>query len=532
MKYLKLCLKETVPKRRNVSKNPVPWWTKECTEKIKERNRMCNKMSRKITFEKVDEYLKKKAEAQRVLRQAERNYWRTFCMKLDRYMPESKIWTCIKRMNGVLITKTKNMSTLIVNSKDIVSDPEKANAFGNYFQKIGIKDRDTNKELPKAPNNDIHILNVDHVINEPFFITEFEKAVQSRKRTAPGKDNIPYFVYENLPKAIKEIMLNIINLIWKTGEIPLQLKHSVIIPILKHGKDPRYTSSYRPIALTSCFAKIIERIIKERLQWFFEKHELLPNFLSGFRKGRSVTDNIVQLENDIQKSINCNEHVIAVFLDVEKAFDTVWIKGLVFKLAKYGIEGNMLRYIENYLTARTFQVRIGNTTSKTYKTHNGLPQGSVLSPLLYNIMMGDIPTDQDVRISMYADDCAIWISGRNIVHITEKIQKYLNLLIGWFEEWGFRLSPVKTVPVFFTKSWKDVLPPDIGLNGNVLMYEKSHRFLGVIFDKRLTWQPHIENVITRSKRKLNILKMSNWDKLGKLLEITYYGVQSTYKVSF
>ena len=111
-----------------------------------------------------------------------------------------------------------------------------------------------------------------------------------------------------------------------------------------------------------------------------------------------------------------------------------------------------------------------------------------------------------------------------IVHITEKIQKYLNLLICWFEEWGFRLSPVKTVPVFFTKSWNAALPPDIELNGNVLMYEKSHRFLGVIFDKSLTWQPHIENVITRSKRKLNILRCltgTNWGSSSKSLIMVY-----------
>ena len=134
-------------------------------------------------------------------------------------------------------------------------------------------------------------------------------------------------------------------------------------------------------------------MIKERIQWYVEKNNLLPNFLSGFRKGRSTTDNIVQLENDIQKNINCSVHTLAVFLDVEKAYDSLWIEGLLFKLNQCGIQGKMLNYLQNYLTERTFQVRISDIESGEYKMLNGLPQGSVLSPILYNIMMRDIPTD-------------------------------------------------------------------------------------------------------------------------------------------
>ena len=140
--------------------------------------------------------------------------------------------------------------------------------------------------------------------------------------------------------------------------------------------------------------------------------------------------------------------------------------------------------------------------------------------------MRDIPTDPEVTISMYADDCAIWIAGKNIHTVVMKLQKYLDVLSSWFKEWGFTLSNEKTVPVLFTKSTINPLPV-IKLEGNVLTYKNNHRFLGMIFDSKLTWQLHIENIVTRSKRKLNILRAltgTKWGSSSKSLLIVYRAI--------
>ena len=123
-------------------------------------------------------------------------------------------------------------------------------------------------------------------------------------------------------------MLNLINQIWETGEIPAACKHSILIPILKQNKDPTKTTSYRPIAFTSCFMKIMESMVKKRLQFFLGKHDILSPIQNGFRKGRCTIDNIIHLENDIQKNLETSVKTLAVFIDLEKAFDSLWTKGL------------------------------------------------------------------------------------------------------------------------------------------------------------------------------------------------------------
>ena len=267
----------------------------------------------------------------------------------------------------------------------------------------------------------------------------------------------------------------------------------------------------------------MERMVKDRLEWFVEKQNIIPPFISGFRKGRSSTDNIVFLENAIQKRINNKGHTIAIFLDLEKAYDTLNVEGLLTKIQKRGVEGNMLRFLCYYLTDRTYQVRINNKCSETKSLKRGLPQGSILSPLLFNIMMSDIPVDTQVGILLYADDIVIWMSGTSVQYMANKIQAYLNQLSFWFKKWGFKVSLLKTNGVLFTKSVK-LQPPVIMLNEVALTFNANHRFLGVIFDSKLLWHDHIENIVKRCKSKLNILRClsgTKWGSSSKTLLLVY-----------
>lgn len=524
IKKLTEIIREAQPKKSKKKHNPVPWWSHDCTKIIKERNRANNKLKRHISTENLNIYLKKKAEAQKILRQAERNYWQNFCQRLNPYVPESMVWSTIKRLKGSSNQKRKsqNIPVLKDNEREILSDKEKAETFSSFFQSISKV-----KECIEIGNEQTVIKSMDrgmdHVLNEPLTIQELQKALNSCKQSAPGKDMIPYQVYQKLPVQSKQYMLKIMNLIWDTGDIPTSLKHSILIPVLKQDKDPHNVSSYRPIALTSCFAKILERVIKYRLQWFVEKKGIFPPFMSGFRAKRNVLDNIILLENTVQRSINVGEYTLVVFLDIEKAYDRLNIKGLMYKLAINDISGNMLQFLDNFLKERTFQVKIGQDISECYEMYNGLPQGSVLSPLLYNIMMCDIPTDEYITTSVYADDCAIWISGNDIEFISDKLQYYLNTLEKWFTKWGFRLSQSKTVPVLFTKKNKFKYP-ELRLNNTALSFQSKKKFLGMIFDQKLSWKTHIDMLVSKCKRKINILRCltgTTWGSSSKMLLIVY-----------
>ena len=178
MEYLKEVIKEAVPQKSKKKQNPVPWWTKECSAKIKERNKASNKLSkgRMITLENIDDYCNKKTMAQRVLRQAEQKYWQAFCTKLDRYMPESKIWTCIKRLNGVPGARSNFFSSLTENDQEITREDEKVHVFVHYFQSLGMREDRVNEQYLALVKNSMNIQ--ESVINEPFLLIELEKAVQ------------------------------------------------------------------------------------------------------------------------------------------------------------------------------------------------------------------------------------------------------------------------------------------------------------------------------------------------------------------
>ena len=185
-------------------------------------------------------------------------------------------------------------------------------------------------------------------------------------------------------------LLNIFNDIWETGQFPEDWTYATIIPIPKHGKDPSEPNNYRPIALTSCLCKTLERMINKRLNWFLESNSHILLFQSGFRTDRSTTDNLVRLETFICDAFIKKEHVVAVFFDLEKAYDTTWRYGILKYIHKLGLRGRLPTFIENFLADRTMQVRVGSSLSDEYDQEQGVPQGGVLSSTLFSIKINNI----------------------------------------------------------------------------------------------------------------------------------------------
>ena len=191
---------------------------------------------RRISIENLIDFQDKKAEAQKILRQAEQDYWLRFCLNIDRYTRESKIWSCIRRMNG-LSTQKKKVPNLIIEDKEVRDDKEKANSFAEYFSVI---ENDTHEIETQSTFNDQYFEEVSRplVINEPFNMEELENALRigNKKKSAPGHDNITYEVYYNLPPKGKEFLLKLYNRIWNTGNIPKVCKHSIFVPLIKSEK--------------------------------------------------------------------------------------------------------------------------------------------------------------------------------------------------------------------------------------------------------------------------------------------------------
>ena len=214
--------------------------------------------------------------------------------------------------------------------------------------------------------------------------------------------------------------------------------------------------------------------------------------------------------------------VLAVFLDLEKAFDLMWRSGVILKLTEYGIKGRSLKWIKDFLTDRKIRTKIDDTYVEFQEQENGSPQGAVLSPTLFNVIADSLKqkllallSRHGVDLSQFADDSAVWKSGKNIEEIIKIIQIILQAIEEWAKEWGFLISPGKTQEVLFNSFGIDPKSlPKLKLNDRELEYSESATFLGMTFDHLLTWREHIDKLISRCNNDLNLMRMVSGTSFG------------------
>ena len=499
--------KKTIPQTRNGhhrarKQKKLPYWNEDCRHAIYARNRARNKMIRNRTAENIDSYRKLKGTAQKTIKTAASDYWMTFCGTVHRTRKLSTVWNMAKRMNGV--TTCSKPQSLFHENKIIESDRDKANLFVNNFSKVSSDDNySTEFKIRRqfeftslCENTTDNTLKYEYrdALNDSFSYNELKRAIRSSKNSTPGDDRISYVMLQHLPRQSLTALLFLYNEVWRTGNFPQAWRHSVIVPVLKAGKDKQNLSSYRPISLTGTVGKIMERLVKDRLMYYLEKNGILNNCQTGFRQGRGTTDQLIRLQDTINKYNLNRGYTAAVFIDFQSAYDMLWHDGLLVKLKKMGVTGEMYNYIKQFLCGRTIPVRVGKELSGTIEVKNGTPQGSVISPLLFLIMINDLPQCiKGSEITFFADDSCLFRSGRRLDAIIRSLQTDLNNLVEWCEKNGFKISMEKTVAVLFTHR-KENIHSTLKIDTFVKVDDKA-RFLGLIFDSKLTWNDHVDYVI-------------------------------------
>ena len=295
------------------------------------------------------------------------------------------------------------------------------------------------------------------------------------------------------PKSLKTL-LDIFNDIWETGKFPESWELATIIPIPKPGKDHAEPTNYRPIALTSCICKTLERMINTRLVWYLEFNNLISPVQSGFRSERSTNDNLVRLETFIRDAFVKKEHVVAVFFDLEKAYDTTWKYGILRDLHEFGVKGRLATFVESFLANRSIQVRVGSTLSDTFGLSQGVPQGSILSTTLFNIKINSIMNCLDPKTdgSLYVDDFYMCYRSTSMRTIERHLQQCINRIEDWALKNGFKFSKSKTQCVHFCQLRKIHDDPELYLYGSLIPVVDDSKFLGLIFDRKLSFIPHIK----------------------------------------
>jgi ribonuclease HI len=499
-------------KSKNKRHKPLPFWNENCNKAIYERNRIRNKMNKSRNLDDYVEFKRQNAIAKRVIADEAKTSWETYCSELNNQSKLSSIWNMARRMEGV--ASATSIPTLQSEDTKAESNLQKANLLGKIYSQASstsnykdeflnyLQNKDNeNKTLPNQYNNDTSALNVI------FTIRELQDAIDASKNNkSPGEDRIPYELIKHLHKNVRKVLLSFYNKVWTTGVIPKEWNHAIIMPILKPNKDPTAPESYRPISLTPTLCKIMEKMITNRLQWFLETNKLLTPYQTGFRKHKSTIDQILRLQDYIHKKLSNKQNVLAIFIDFERAYDMLHVPTLLEKLHKMGISGNIFDWISKFLTNRTFQVKVGIELSEKFSQENGTPQGSVISSLLFLIMINNLdPGSENVELSLFADDSAIFYASRNVKLLQDKIQKAINKINDWCDENGFKISLAKTTGIVFTKKRK--LPKlRITLNNKQIKIENTVKFLGVIFDSKLKWNSHIDYIVTKCKKRMNIMR--------------------------
>lgn len=266
--------------------------------------------------------------------------------------------------------------------------------------------------------------------DEPFSSSELECALNGLKDSSPGEDGIPYSFIIKLNQSSKSFFLKLINDIFISGQIPTRWKTQVVIPIKKPGKDANDPSSYRPIALSSTLCKIMEHLVKNRLEWFVESKHILSTSQFGFRKGKSTMDSLAIFTSDIRLSYSNDETLVGVFLDVASAYDNVLLPLLRQKMYQLSIPVRIIHFVCNLFMGRSVKfLHRGNISAPRY-VWNGLPQGSVLSPLLYSIYTYDLDlsTNSFCNVLQYADDLTLYFSSKSVEEISYRLNSAIYYL--------------------------------------------------------------------------------------------------------
>ena len=334
-----------------------------------------------------------------------------------------------------------------------------------------------------------------------------------------------------MPITEKQKLLDFINFLWLNHTFPDQWRNAHTIPILKPGKTPTDTNSYRPISLTITLCKIMEKMIKVRLMHFLQTNNIIAQHQYGFQKGKSTLDPLTHLENAIRETIIRGQYLVVVFLDIEKAYDMVWGHGLLQDLLDIGLKGNLPIFIENFLKNRTLQVKIANFISSKFRIENGLPQGSILSVAFFLIIINKMFENcTDTINRLFCDDGCFWSRAPDLDTAETKIQNTLNHLTKWSKEKGLKFSTHKSTYCIFThKTYTRDLT--LTLYNEQLPRSFQVKYLGMTLDHRLNWNAHIVLLKEKCQKRMNILRCVSKRKWGadrKTLKTLYLSlIQST-----
>lgn len=494
---------------KHINKAPAPWWNDTCRDAVEKSRKALLDYQSSMTLPLYIEYKKCEALKKRTIIEQKRNGWRNLCASFNRFTPVSRVWNFIRRFKRIGNLKR----------------PKNDEWIPDFFRKLSQNNDISNSDLSHFFHANSHDSSTSFLL-KPFNWNEFSSALNSRRDTAPGLDEFPYIMFKNLHIDCKQKLLDILNKLWIDQIIPESWKTQCVIPILKPDKPEDDHNSYRPISLTSCIGKLVEQMIKVRLDYYIESNNIIPPTQFGFRKGKSAHDNFVAFIEDMKDCLNSQSSAVCAFLDVEGAYDNVDLHQLVKVLADIGLPGKLLKWIFNFNIDRELYVKFNNILHGPEKTSKGLMQGSSLSPILFNLYTSQIHkyVKEKVQILQFADDILVYSKEKDIDTASHKLNNSLRELDYYYSKiLKLQINSNKSSVIVFGSNSK----VKIKYNNIVIQQFKEKKFLGIIIDENLSFHSHIDYISKRAYRGINILRClagTFWGSDPKTLSMLYKSI--------
>ena len=491
-----------------------PWVTKGFLNSTKTKDKLYKNKLKNPNESNISEYKSFNKNLNKLKRIMKREYYRN---KLEENMHNMKnTWSIINEVLGKEINKSKFPSSFTIKGKQITDKNTIANEFNIFFSEIGFK---TGQQVPSTNVNfnDYLSKNVPHsMFLRPVSLdTVINTTLSLKSKTSSGHDNISTKVLKKSIISVAEPMTHIINLSLIEGKVPDQLKQAKVIPVYK-SSDPTLLNNYRPISLLPAFSKLFEKIIYNKIIEFLNEFNILYQHQYGFRQKHSTVHPIIHFLNHCAESSNetIPKITLAVFCDLSKAFDVINHEILLYKLNVLGLRGKINSWLRDYLTGRRQYVQLDDEKSFSLEIKCGVPQGSILGPLLYLLYVNDICKACSCEILSFADDTTMYLSDSNIDTLYKNANVEINKLYQWFCANKLSLNATKTKYIVIrpkNKKWNleqhSILIKDTQLTriGNDCK-DQCFKFLGLHIDEALTWQKHIKSINSKIARALFSIK--------------------------
>ena len=414
-----------------------------------------------------------------------------------------KLWQGVRE----IISSPISNSCISLNINDALSsNPEEVSeGFNDFFSTVADKIR---SKIPVTRHHFSEWLKNENRNLDQFFlnptssleVSEVLKSLSGNKATGPH--SIPYSIISSNINSLSSILSDLTNLSFSTGVFPSQLKEAKVIPVFKNKGSPFDAENYRPISLLSNIDKVFQKLVHKRLSDFLERSRSIYPLQFGFRSDHSTESALLYCVNQITSALDKGNFGCSIFIDLQKAFDTVDHEILLSKLDFYGVRGKALDWFNSFLTNRLQFVTVSGTNSKSKIMKHGVPQGSVLGPLLFLLYVNDLYISLRYSLAiLFADDTMLFLQNESLKPIVKQANIDLKLLMHWLKANKISLNASKTELVIFRPLRKKInYEVKIKVNGHRLRPSSVVKYLGVYIDEHLNWKHHINFVANKLKR--------------------------------